>query len=350
MFDPKHNAPKILSRVALNEEDRNGVELPLEGRGAFRVSSYYSGERSRLFRRQFTARATLGLHDQQNGETAVAIADAGLMSLAYVRSTGHNVSVTETQRPTLLVLVSGGLSIQNEHSSFEHRGQPWILIGRGSRETRAFSVNGVDFEAFALSLPASLLGDRLHSLEKLGGLLAGDVNLEEHVQLARLTLAYAMQLTQIKEADMIKDEAASWTTILTNQIHRCMDSIVGVKTAKAVENEHPLAIAHVRRAEEFIAERLGSIAGIGEIASHIDVSERTLQSAFRRVRGATPTKVLTQMRLHHARQALHNPDGPATVSAVCNLYGIAHHGRFSKQYKELFGESPVDTLNARSIR
>ncbi|AXT27158.1 AraC family transcriptional regulator [Ruegeria sp. AD91A] len=350
MLDLKLNAPNVLKRLAVNEDSWNGVDFPFQGRGAYRMSSYYSSQGKKLFRRQFTSSAKLELHDQKTGKAAVAIADAGSMSLAYIRTTGHNVSVTETQRPTLLVLVSGGLLIRNEFLSFEHRGEPWVMMGRGSRETRAFSANGADCEAFVLSLPARLLGNRLKSLERLGGLMAGDVYLEEHVQLARLILALATQLTQIREAEMITDEAASWTTILTNQIERCVDSISGFKTAKAFENENMPGLGHVRQAEKFIAEQLQYISSITEIASHVGVSERTLQNAFRRVRGASPKLILNQSRLLRARDQLLNPDGPATVSAICNLCGIAHHGRFSKEYKKVFGESPVATLNARSGR
>ncbi|WP_167458959.1 MULTISPECIES: helix-turn-helix domain-containing protein [Streptomyces] len=35
-----------------------------------------------------------------------------------------------------------------------------------------------------------------------------------------------------------------------------------------------------------------------------------------------------------------------TVSAIAGKWGFAHHGRFARAYRELFGESPAQTLRS----
>ena len=147
------------------------------------------------------------------------------------------------------------------------------------------------------------------------------------------------------EMDMRLAEA--WGTIVLDQLNRCVDAHLGTGANESSGPEENPSLRHVRRAEELIHKRPNEIEGLPDIALHVGVSERTLQAAFRKVRGATPMQVLAQARLHCARRALLDRDGPKTVSDVCSMCGIEHHGRFSKLYKEVFGEHPVATLNSR---
>ncbi len=141
--------------------------------------------------------------------------------------------------------------------------------------------------------------------------------------------------------------ADAWTKIVVEQVNACLDSYFGPAVREPFGQVHELSLTYVRKAEELIYERPGEIGSLRDIARHVGISERTLQTAFRKVRGATPTQVLSQARLHCARRALLDRNGPTTVSDVCQMYGIEHHGRFSKLYMEVFGEQPVATLSSR---
>ncbi|MCT8160645.1 helix-turn-helix transcriptional regulator [Pseudoruegeria sp. SHC-113] len=332
-------APRVLSKAA-------DGRLP-NGLGGFRLSSCYSNARSTLSRRQFTGKATLNLHDPTAGEAVVAISDVGSMSLAYIKSTGHDVVLSELQRPNLLVPVKGTLSSRNEHMRFKRKDEPWILIGRGTRETTVLPDREAHYEAFVLSMPSRLLGDRLSRVEARGGMVWGDVSKDEDLHLARLTLALATQVALAGEREIEAHLAEAWTTVVTDQVKGCLDAFLGPASRQPPGRVHALSLKYVRKAEELIYDRPDEIGSLRDIARHVGISERTLQTAFRKVRGATPTQVLSQARLHCARRALLDSNGPTTVSDVCQMYGIEHHGRFSKLYKEVFGEQPVATLNSR---
>lgn len=74
------------------------------------------------------------------------------------------------------------------------------------------------------------------------------------------------------------------------------------------------------------------------------VSVRSVQIAFRRAYGITPSAALLACRLRHARLLLRSA-GPATsVTQVALDCGFYHLGRFSLQYKRAFAESPSATL------
>jgi len=97
-----------------------------------------------------------------------------------------------------------------------------------------------------------------------------------------------------------------------------------------------------RRAEALIRERLGESGGVSQIAAELNTTLRSLQTGFREVYGMTPHVYRTSLRMSSARTDLRR--GSGTVSEVAVRWGFFHLGRFSVQYKQMFGESPSVTL------
>jgi len=75
------------------------------------------------------------------------------------------------------------------------------------------------------------------------------------------------------------------------------------------------------------------------------LSPRTLQRAFQAEYGLCPQEWLKVERLHQVREDLiwrHD-----TVTRAATRWGFFHLGRFSRYYRELFGEMPSQTLGRR---
>jgi AraC-like DNA-binding protein len=71
-----------------------------------------------------------------------------------------------------------------------------------------------------------------------------------------------------------------------------------------------------------------------------------LQLAFRRHLDITPTHYLRQVRLERAHRDLQRAD-PATgvtVTMIAHRWGLPHLGRFSTDYRRIYGLSPSRTL------
>lgn len=102
--------------------------------------------------------------------------------------------------------------------------------------------------------------------------------------------------------------------------------------------------AHVRRAEDFMLERIEEPLSLAMVAVHCGVSRRTLQAAFQRQRGVGPMQWLRRERLHAVRQVLlHGEDPAASVSQAALRFGFTHLGEFSRAYRAAFGEPPSHT-------
>lgn len=104
---------------------------------------------------------------------------------------------------------------------------------------------------------------------------------------------------------------------------------------------------HVRRAEEIVAADPASPHTLAALAAQTGTSIRALQAGFRRHRGITPVEFIRAQRLEKARRALLDGAPGDRITGIAFDAGYEHLGRFSRDYKARYGESPSQTL-ARS--
>ncbi|SEN84851.1 AraC-type DNA-binding protein [Rhodospirillales bacterium URHD0017] len=107
----------------------------------------------------------------------------------------------------------------------------------------------------------------------------------------------------------------------------------------------------VARFEDFLAARRYEPAYLAEICAAIGVSERTLRTCCHEHLGMGPIHFLWLRRMHLAHRALlHADPAIATVTQVATEYGFWELGRFSVEYRALFGESPSASLHRPAAR
>lgn len=103
-----------------------------------------------------------------------------------------------------------------------------------------------------------------------------------------------------------------------------------------------------RKAREFIENCFATdtVPTIGAICIAIGVSERSLQYAFRTYVNMPPLAYLRACRLCRVRSLLRiSCSTTTTVTAIAMRFGFFHLGRFARDYKQTFGESPSATLD-----
>ncbi len=89
---------------------------------------------------------------------------------------------------------------------------------------------------------------------------------------------------------------------------------------------------------------------IAALCRMLAVSERNLRKAFHKVHGMPPHQFLRILTLSRARQALISPRGPfENVTEIATRLGFFQLGRFSVEYRRMFGERPSETLR-RAVR
>jgi AraC-like DNA-binding protein len=100
----------------------------------------------------------------------------------------------------------------------------------------------------------------------------------------------------------------------------------------------------VRRAERFMIDNARSRITVSDVADHMGISLRSLQAGFRQWRETTPGAFLRRVRLRLVRDELLRSGTEANVTIVALRHGFCHLGRFSAQYRAIFGEDPSVTL------
>jgi AraC-like DNA-binding protein len=105
----------------------------------------------------------------------------------------------------------------------------------------------------------------------------------------------------------------------------------------------------VKLVEQRVLADSGHRLTVTDLCRIAEVSERTLQYAFKDAMGLTPLAYLSRVRLHRVRQALMAANrGSTTVSAEAAKWGFWHFGEFSRTYKACFGETPSQTLRRKA--
>lgn len=97
-----------------------------------------------------------------------------------------------------------------------------------------------------------------------------------------------------------------------------------------------------RWARSILMDDIAAEISVVELARAVGVSRRTLDTSFRASVGVSPARFKKLLRLNHARRLIQG--GNQSVASAASLSGLYHFGRFSRDYRELFGELPSVTL------
>jgi len=118
-----------------------------------------------------------------------------------------------------------------------------------------------------------------------------------------------------------------------------------------LEQGKDAAPAQVRRAEAYIEANHDEPVTIEKLVQITGVSARALFNAFQKSRGYSPMAFAKTVRMRRARQMLCASDATTSVTGVVLACGFSNLGHFARDYREVFGERPSETLaRTRRIR
>lgn len=101
----------------------------------------------------------------------------------------------------------------------------------------------------------------------------------------------------------------------------------------------------VHKVEEFYGQNPNQPIRIGQLCRELGVSERTLRDAFYKLTDTNPLAYLKTQRLNQVYRELRDSDpGEVLIKQLAYANGFFHLGHFCRDYKQLFGESPSETI------
>ena len=100
----------------------------------------------------------------------------------------------------------------------------------------------------------------------------------------------------------------------------------------------------VRKLDEYLQDNTGTTLQSMEIAGQFGVSVRTLNNAVVAIRGLSLHRYTRLRRLWRVRQQLVQGAAAESLKAIALANGFWHMGEFRTLYRDLFGETPQQTL------
>jgi AraC-like DNA-binding protein len=123
---------------------------------------------------------------------------------------------------------------------------------------------------------------------------------------------------------------------------QCLTAGTAIK-AGAAHGRHSIVI---KRFEEFLAANCDRPLYLAEICAATGASDGMLRACCHEYLGMGPMRYLWLRRMHLARHALIRADpATTTVTMIATDKGFWELGRFSVEYRSMFGESPSASLH-----
>ena len=162
----------------------------------------------------------------------------------------------------------------------------------------------------------------------------------------------------------VVDAESKMTTLLMDVVNTyAEEEHIDAKSAEKIEQEMTRKMLQLLENEEVhtprftksemialeikcaLFQHMDHTMSVSEIAQKYGISEKSLQNSFKALFDLTPNQYMRLLKLNLVHHDLVR--GSASKTAVWKIaqkWGFRHMGRFSKYYKELFGENPSETL------
>ena len=233
--------------------------------------------------------------------------------------------------------VLSGDIIVNNFDEIHQQIEPEFRFGSMSLTTRAFdaackAITGSEFSGSPLKhlvRPNAALMSRLLKLHEMVGQIA----------------------TTIPEVLEVPEAAWSLEQQLIHILVRCLTDSASVRMTSG-GRRHEMIVA---KFEEYLEANPNIPLYLPEICAAIGAGERTLRMACQEHLGMGPIRYLALRRMNLVRRALLRAgSSTTTVTRIATDHGFWELGRFSVNYRAMFGETPSATLHRpsdnRSIR
>lgn len=154
-------------------------------------------------------------------------------------------------------------------------------------------------------------------------------------------------VTQYKDT---ADAAQIWRHFENDLMATCLQALLQASNTPNHNHDHRIHRYIVNRVRDLTLSSSGYPLTIEELCISLRISRRTLNHAFVRVLGITPVAYMRNVRLHRIRAELQSsPHQVRYIASVAAKWGFWHMSLFSRYYRELFGETPLETLSRSRV-
>lgn len=159
----------------------------------------------------------------------------------------------------------------------------------------------------------------------------------------------------------VLEQASRWTGATPPAVVRATEGqVLGMFVDAMVEGMRPMPVGRgdargrqrelLARADAVMSERMGEDLDLAAWCAAIGIGGRQMERLFHQAHGVGPCRWYKLARLNEARRRLSAQQADTRITEVALAMGFTHLGRFAGEYRDLFGESPMQTLAAARER
>lgn len=282
--------------------------------------------------------------------TTVGNATVGGLQLSYVHDRlGTNVSFPEPHRLSLcLMTVLGGAVHYGRPSagSMSTTTGGEVLLARVQPGEHALTADGTERLNLWISaqIVARRLEDALQEPLRAPVIFAPSPNWPRGVAgtLRRLVRYMADELADPYSSFAGGVGVAGYEDLVVRTLLEGATHNYSHELARSPGSPSPHAVS---RALAFMRENVMQSITVADVAQAAGCSSRALSSEFRKLREQTVTSALRDLKLDGARAILAQQGREVRIAEVAARLGFSNTGRFAKQYRQRFGETPLQTRN-----
>lgn len=217
------------------------------------------------------------------------------------------------------------------------RGQA-LMMNPGEQIDLTYSA---DCEKVIIKVPEELVRDAC--LEQRDHVPSSGIRFERRV----IELEQSLGLMRLLDALLL--EASETEVDLSHLQLPYRDILIGKLLQQfannaAVAEEHAVHDRSFAQLLSHIEANIRQDISVEELAQAGNVSVRTVYNLFAKYLHVTPKLFIKQSKLKSLRRELVNSRTVRNVTEVALDYGFTHLGRFSSDYRKMFGELPSETL------
>lgn len=161
------------------------------------------------------------------------------------------------------------------------------------------------------------------------------IRLDECPSLTRVLEAVFAEFEEAGESSLA-DISVSYREIILKKLLRVFPSNLSERES------HVASTPALESMVQFIEQNVKEDIGVEELSRVSNMSVRSIYNAFGRTFSTTPKSYVKQVKLRKLREDLLRGRCRNVTEAALD-YGFGHLGRFSSDYRKLFGELPSET-------
>lgn len=268
-----------------------------------------------------------------------------LPTVRFIRASHSTLRSPTLYNPSLVIVCQGSKRGYLGDKPFVYHKQQYLLVTVPMPfECETLASPAEPFLAIVIRIDLAVIAELALLIDQTEAKTVGDPQgvytsrVDERLEQATLRLLEALESPL--------DSRILGASLLREVSYRVLTGAQGGEIRAALLNEHHLR--NIAKSIQIIHENLAADFNVEMLARQIGMSQTSFHVQFKAVTSTSPLQYIKTARLHEARRMMMRDGLSASLASI--RVGYSSPSQFSREFKRLFGRTPVEEMKwIRSI-